>query len=150
MVRLDFEKFSDEIVLLARVLLTILFLTSGWGKLMNFSGTESYMAQTGAPLPPISTVIAILVELVVSAAIVIGAYTRPLAVLMAFYTFATALIGHHFWTMTGPAQTEAMVNFYKNVSIMGGFLLLCITGAGRYSVGTSLGFATRNTLRRTS
>ena len=150
MARVNFEKFSDEFILLARIMLTLLFLTSGWGKLMNFSGTENYMAQTGAPLPPVSTVVAILVEVVVSAAIVIGTYARPLALLMVFYTLATAVIGHHYWTMTGPAQAEAMVNFYKNVSIMGGFLLLYVTGAGRYSIGARLRHVTQNGLGRTS
>ncbi len=67
-------------------------------------------------------------------AIILGILTRPLAVLLAFYTLAAALIGHHYWTMTGPAQYENMINFYKNVSIMGGCFLLYVTGAGKYSI----------------
>ena len=36
---------------------------------------------------------------------------------------ATALIGHHFWTMEGPGRTANAINFYKNISIIGGFLV---------------------------
>ncbi|MDO1767563.1 DoxX family protein, partial [Escherichia coli] len=50
------------------------------------------------------------------------------------YTLGTAIIGYHFWNMTGAAQYENMINFYKNISIMGGLLLLCVTGAGKYSI----------------
>ena len=139
MTRLGSGKVGDEVIFLARILLVVLFLTSGWGKLMNFPGTVAYMAQSGAPLPPVSAVVAILVELLVSAAILVGALTRPLAVLMALYTLMTALIGHRYWTMTGAAEAESMVNFYKNVSIMGGFLLLYVTGAGKYSADVQLG-----------
>jgi putative oxidoreductase len=46
----------------------------------------------------------------------------------------TALIGHRFWTITGGEQVDNMDGFYKNLSIMGGFLLLYITGAGKYSI----------------
>jgi putative oxidoreductase len=54
--------------------------------------------------------------------------------LLALYTLGTAFIGHHYWTMTGTAQYANMINFYKNVSIMGGLLLLAATGPGRYSL----------------
>jgi putative oxidoreductase len=45
----------------------------------------------------------------------------------------TALIGHRYWTITGADQVASMDGFYKNLSIMVGFLLLCITGRG-YSI----------------
>jgi putative oxidoreductase len=129
-----FEQRKDELILVARVLLMILFVIFGWGKLTGFSGTVAYMATEGAPVPTLSAIIAIVMEFFVGIAIVIGFYTRPLALLFALYTLGTALIGHHFWTMTGAEQMANMINFYKNISIMGGLLLLCVTGAGRYSI----------------
>ena len=68
-------------------------------------------------------------ELPVAFAVAIGAFTRPAAVLMFFYTLGTALIGHRYWTMTGTDRVDGMDSFFKNLSIMGGFLLLYITGA---------------------
>ncbi|MDR3505160.1 MAG: DoxX family protein [Acidocella sp.] len=128
------EKFSDELILAARFLLVLLYLIFGWQKITDYTGTVAYMAQTGAPVPGISAVIAIIMELFVSAAIVLGIFTRPLALLLMAYTLGTGIIGHHYWNMTGMAQFENMINFYKNVSIMGGLLLLYVTGSGKYSI----------------
>jgi putative oxidoreductase len=138
MTTLASERIKDEVVLAARILLVILFLIFGSMKLTDYSGTVSYMAQTGAPLPPLAALVAILVETFLSIAVVLGAWTRPLAVLLAVYTLATGLIGHHYWTMTGAAQYMAEIDFYKNISIAGGFLLLFVTGAGKYSVDAKL------------
>jgi putative oxidoreductase len=128
------ERVRDEVILVARILLAVLFLVFGWGKLTNYAGTAAYMAQTGAPLPSVATVVAIVVEVFVALAIMLGAWTRPLALLIALYTLGTGLIGHHFWTMEGAARYANAINFYKNLSIIGGFLLLYVTGPGRYSV----------------
>ena len=133
------ERVRDEAILVARVLLAVLFLVFGWGKLTNYAGTAAYMAQAGAPLPPAAAVVAIVVEVFVALAIVLGAWTRPLALLVALYTLGTGLIGHHFWTMEGAARSANAINFYKNVAIIGGFLLLYVTGPGRYSVDERLG-----------
>jgi putative oxidoreductase len=58
---------------------------------------------------------------------------------MALFTLVAAFIGHRYWTMTGADQYSNEMHFYKNVSIVGGFLLLYITGAGKYSLDTALG-----------
>ena len=128
------ERAGNEVILASRILLVILFLIFGWSKLTNYGGAVSYMAMTGAPVPQISAAIAIAIEFFVGIAILSGIFTRPLALVMAFYTLATAFIGHPYWTMAGADQLMAETNFYKNVSIMGGFLLLFITGAGKYSL----------------
>jgi len=46
----------------------------------------------------------------------------------------TALIAHHYWSMTEAARASNMIQFYKNVSIIAGLLLLSVTGAGKYSI----------------
>ena len=129
----SFESKKDELLLAARVLMMILFVLFGWQKLNGFSGTVAYMASTGAPSPELSAVIAVAVELVGGALIAVGFYTRPLALVFAVYTLATALIGHRYWALQGMDQYLAMINFYKNISIIGGLLLLAISGPGRYS-----------------
>jgi len=129
-----FEQRKDELILVARVLLMILFVIFGWSKLTGFSGTVGFMTTEGAPFPTVSAIIAVIMEFFAGIAILIGFYTRPLALVLALYTLGTALIGHHFWTMTGDAYMANLINFYKNISIMGGLLLLCVTGAGKYSI----------------
>lgn len=124
---------SNSVVLLARILLIWLFVIYGWSKLTDFGATETYMSHVGAPLPFLAAVIAVIMEFFAGVAIFVGLFTRPIALLLALYTLGTALIGHHYWTMTGAEQYVAKINFYKNISIVGGFLLLYVTGAGKYS-----------------
>ena len=52
------------------------------------------------------------------------------------------LIGHRYWTVKGADYVDSLDGFYKDLSIMGGFLLLYITGAGKYSIDALLGIAT--------
>lgn len=133
------ERVRDEVVLAARILLIVLFVVFGWSKLTHYSATVSYMARTGVPLPSIATLVAIVVEFFVSLAVALGVWTRPLALLLALYTLGTALIGHHFWSMEGPARSANAINFYKNISIIGGFLLLYVVGPGKYSLDAMRG-----------
>jgi putative oxidoreductase len=132
------DKVRDPALLVGRILLVVLFLIFGWGKLTNFSGTMSYFEHDGLPLPALATLIAIVMEFLVGVLIVLGVLTRPLALLLALYTLATALIGHPYWTITGAAQLGAEINFYKNISIIGGLVLLYVTGAGRYALDPKL------------
>ena len=132
---------NDDLILAARLLLATLFLIFGWRKLRDYSGTVSQIARLGGPLPPLAAAVAIIMELPVAFAVLIGAFTRPAALLMFFYTLGTALIGHRFWTLTGADQVESMDGFFKDLSIMGGFLLLFITGAGNYAIDALLGIA---------
>jgi putative oxidoreductase len=73
-------------------------------------------------------------ELPVAFGVAVGAFARPSALLMFFYTLGTALIGHRYWAITGADRVDSMDGFYKNLSIIGGFLLLYVTGAGKYSI----------------
>ncbi len=132
---------NDELILAARLLLATLFLIFGWRKLRDFSGTVSQVAQLGVPMPVLAAGVATFMELPVAFAVAVGAFTRPAALLMALYTLGTALIGHRYWTMTGAEQVDSMDGFYKNLSIMGGFLLLYITGAGKLSIDALLSIA---------
>jgi putative oxidoreductase len=125
---------NDEIILAARVLLATLFLIFGCRKLRDFSGTVSQMAQLGVPIPALAAGVATFMELPVAFAVAIGAFTRPSAFLLFLYTLGTALIGHRYWTVTGAEYVDSMDSFYKNLSIMGGFLLLYVIGAGKYSI----------------
>jgi putative oxidoreductase len=125
---------NDELILAARLLLATLFLIFGWRKLRDYSGTVNQMVQLGVPLPVLAAAVATFMELPVTFAVAVGAFTRASALLMFFYTLGTALIGHRYWTITGADWVDSMDGFYKNLSIMGGFLLLYMTGAGRYSI----------------
>jgi putative oxidoreductase len=128
------SNINDELILLARLLLATLFLIFGWRKLRDYSGTVSQLVELRAPMPVLAAVVAIFMEFPVALAVAVGAFTRPSALLLLLYTLGTALIGHRYWTVASADRVDSMDAFYKNVSIMGGFLLLYITGAGKYSI----------------
>jgi putative oxidoreductase len=135
------SNINNELILAARLLLATLFLIFGWRKLRDFSGTVSQMVQLGVPTPILAAAVATFMELPVAFAVAVGAFTRLAALLMFFYTLGTALIGHRYWTLKGTERVDSMDSFYKNLSIMGGFLLLYIAGAGRYSIDTFFSIA---------
>ena len=132
---------NDELILAARLLLATLFLIFGWRKLTDFSGTVSQMARLGVPTPVPAAAIATFMELPVAFTVAVGAFTRPLALLMALYTLGTALIGHRYWTVKAADFVDSLDGFYKDLGIMGGFLLLYITGPGKYSIDAFFGIA---------
>ena len=127
------ENYRDGLLLTARVLLVVLFVKFGLAKAMAFSTASTYMASTQLPAPSLMALVAIVMELGVGLAIVLGFFTRPLALVLAIYTIIAAIIGHPYWHMSGELQYESMINFYKNLSIAGGLMLLMLSGPGRYS-----------------
>ncbi len=134
---------NDEVIVVARVLLATLFLVFGWRKLRDFSGTVRQMAQLGVPTPVLAAAVATFMELPVAFAVAVGAFTRPSALLFVLYTLGTALIGHRYWTVKGADYVDSLDGFYKDLSIMGGFLLLYITGPGKYSIDVLCGIGAR-------
>lgn len=130
----DLGSSRHLLLLIARIAIVALFIIFGYPKMLGFSGTVQYMASSGAPMPQLAAIIAIIMEVPAAIFIVLGFFTRPLAVLFIFYTLGTAVIGHHYWDMSGDAVVPNMINFYKNVSIAGAFLLLAITGPGAISI----------------
>jgi putative oxidoreductase len=130
---------NDEIILVARLLLATLFLIFGWRKLRDFSGTVSQIEQLGGPMPLVAAAVSIFMELPVAFAVAVGAFTRPAALLLVLYALGTAFIGHRYWTARGADKVDSMDGFYKDLSIMGGFLLLYGTGPGKYSIDALCG-----------
>ncbi|WP_241613458.1 DoxX family protein [Rosenbergiella epipactidis] len=130
----SFTRQQPSVLLIARILLMLLFVIFGYQKLIHFGGTVDYMKALGTPLPTVGALIAVVLEFFAGLAIMLGFFTRPIAIIMSIYTLATAIIGHPFWSISGAAQMAAEINFYKNISIIGGLLLLSVTGAGPYSL----------------
>jgi putative oxidoreductase len=121
-------------VLAGRVLLGLLFVLSGFGKIAGFDGTVGYIAAQHLPVPTLIAVLTILVELGGGLALVTGFYTRQAALLLAAFTMLAAFIFHAFWAAPEAAKAMQQVNFLKNLSIAGGMLVLAAFGPGRLSV----------------
>jgi putative oxidoreductase len=117
----------------------MLFLIFGWRKVKDVSGTVDQMVRDGVPTPILAAIVAIFMEVPVAFAIGVGALTRASAVCMALYTLGTSLIEHRYWAAAATDRLESMEAFYKNLSIIGGFLLLFATGPGKYSIDALCG-----------
>jgi putative oxidoreductase len=127
---------SDVVLLLGRVLMAAIFLNGGFHKLMGLEGFAGYLASHGVPVGayPIA-VLAACVEFFGALCVLLGLGTRYAAVLLALFTAVAALIAHRFWEISDPAQyVNQMNHFMKNMTIVGGFLVLYAVGPGRLSV----------------
>jgi putative oxidoreductase len=120
--------------LIGRILLILIFLQSGIGKIENFQGTAQYMAKFGMPLTNFLLVGAIFLELAGSITIILGYHTRFGALLLLIFLIPTTLIFHSDF-----AERMQMIQFMKNVSMFGGCLILLSAGAGRFSLDYFLG-----------
>jgi putative oxidoreductase len=125
---------SSTTILLGRILLAVIFLLSGFGKLTAISGTAAYFGALGLPVPTVTAVLVGLIELLGGIAILVGFQTRIVAWVLAIFTIATGLVAH-----TGWADQMQMIQFLKNLAITGGFLLLASSGAGAYSIDAKRG-----------
>jgi len=123
----------NGLVLLAgRILLAVMFVSAGWGKIGGFEGTQSYMESMGVPGALLPLVI--LLEFGGGLAIIVGLGTRTLAVMLALFCVASALIFHSDFSQ--PMQSTM---FLKNLAIAGGFLVLAASGPGALSIDSKIG-----------
>ena len=115
--------------LLGRILLVLIFLVSGMGKIGNFEGTAQYMAKFGMPSTTFFLIGAIFLELVGSVTVILGYLTRFGTLLLLVLLIPTTLIFH-----TNFADPMQKIHFLKNVSMFGGLLILLSAGPGRLSL----------------
>jgi putative oxidoreductase len=116
-------------ILIGRILLVLIFLKSGIGKIENFQGTAQYMASHGIPSTNFFLVGAICFELVGSITVILGFFARFGAALLLIFLIPTTLIFHNILV-----DPKMMIHFMKNVSMFGGCFLLLAAGAGRFSL----------------
>lgn len=118
----------------ARLLMAQIFIISGFGKLIGYSGTAAYFGSMGLPMPALLTPLVILVELGGGLALLFGFKTRWVAAILALFSIGSALIAH-----TNFADPNQMNNFLKNLAMAGGFLLFARYGAGAPSIDDKSG-----------
>lgn len=126
---------SDVAALLARVLLVALFLVSGLDKITGFADTVSYIAAHRLPFATLGALIAVAVELGGGLLALVGWKARWAALILAIYTVVAGFLFHAYWADADPAARMGdFINFWKNISIAGGLLMMFAFGPGRFSV----------------
>lgn len=137
------DSIKAPALLAGRILLSIIFITSGWGKVVGYAGTAAYMQAMG--VPSILLPLVILTELGGGLAILVGLQTRIVSFLLAGFCVLTGYL-FHYKGITGTTGQEMMdmmnwLAFMKNITIAGGFLALVGAGAGALSADAKLGKA---------
>ena len=113
--------------LVARILLSAIFVTAGINKVSGYTGTQAYMEAHGLPGALLPAVIAL--EVIGGIAVLLGIFSRYAGVALAAFCLAAAAVFHRDF-----ADQMQATNFMKNVCMAGGFLLLFANGSGRYAV----------------
>ncbi len=128
---------NDTVALVGRILLAVMFIVSGFGKITGFDGTVGYIASKGLPLPQLVAIGTILVELGGGITLAAGFKARWAALALAVFTLLAAIIFHNFWAAEAAQKMGQQINFMKNVTIVGGMLMVFAFGPGRLSVDKS-------------
>jgi putative oxidoreductase len=126
---------QGPVAVLGRVLLSAIFVLSALGeKLPHFGDVVSVMASAGIPAPQLMLVGAIVFLIVGGLSVAAGYQARfGAALLLTFLVLATYYF-HPFWKLAGPAQQTEMIQFMKNLSMMGAMLLIIAHGSGPMSL----------------
>lgn len=112
-----------------RVLMSLLFIILGFGKLMGFAGTVGFMGSLGLPMPAVTTALVIAIELGGGLALLLGFHARTAALVLAVFTFLATLIAHR--DIADQMQLTAAL---KNLAIIGGLIYVAKFGSGRWSL----------------
>lgn len=126
---------NDTLLAIGRVVIAIMFVLSGVEKVMDLNATAAAIGGKNLPMPYVLAVLTAILELGGGLLIIVGWQTRIVALALAIFTAVAAYFFHDFWHYPeGPQYTNNMIHFMKNTSVIGGLLMLCAVGAGRYSL----------------
>ncbi|MBS1120061.1 MAG: DoxX family protein [Deltaproteobacteria bacterium] len=136
---LDDERVTTHAVragvaLVGRILISVIFLASGFSKLIDHGATASYMTSAGIPSASLLAIVAGLGEMLGGLAVLLGRFTRLSALGLFLFLIPTTLLFHGFWNLEGAEQKIQMINFMKNLAIMGGLAQVVAFGAGGFSL----------------
>jgi putative oxidoreductase len=133
------DSFKTPLVIVGRVLLALMFIYSGFGKLTNLEGTAGYIASGGLPMASVLAVIVGLLELLGGLAIAVGFQARWAALALGLFTLAASVLFHKFWAVPADQAFVQQLMFMKNLSVAGGLFVVAALGAGPVSVDARRG-----------
>jgi putative oxidoreductase len=128
------DRRGQVIVLIGRILLGLIFLKSGLSKIGDWEGTVGHMVGKGMPLASFFLLGAIILEIGGSLSMMFGFNARFGAVALLAFLIPATLIFHNFWALEGMEAKKQLSAFMKNLSIMGGLLIVSYFGSGPLSI----------------
>jgi putative oxidoreductase len=131
----DHSPWQNFLLLAGRVLMGWIFVESGFRKLIGMDGFITSLTNRRVPYASVLGWIGAGVEFFGGIAILLGFWTRCAALALIVFVVIATLIGHRYWEITdAAARRMQQSHFAKNLTIMGGFVLLLVSGAGLWSV----------------
>lgn len=128
--------------LVGRILLALIFVLSGFGKIGGWQGYKAIMVSRGVPLVTVALVVSIIVEIAGGLSLFAGFKARVWSFILFLYLIPVSLTMHNFWAYAGMERLDQQIHFMKNISIMGGLLMVAAFGPGRLSVDARGGQST--------
>ena len=128
------DSYQAPVAAVGRLLLAVMFILSGFGKLTNIEGTAGYIASGGLPAPAVLAVLVGLFELGGGIALVLGWRVRWIGLAMALFTLLASVVFHAYWSAPADQRMVVQLLFMKNISVAGGMLVLSALGAGAWSL----------------
>jgi putative oxidoreductase len=123
------------VAVLGRILLCTIFLLSAVGNdIPNFSAVTELMGKVGIPAPQFMLVGAIAFLIAGSLSIILGYKARWGAGLLLVFLVLATYFFHNFWALTGAEQQQQMIEFMKNLGLMGAMVLVIANGTGPMSL----------------
>jgi putative oxidoreductase len=129
-----FDLIKSPLLITGRILLALMFILAGWGKLADISGTAGYIASGGLPFASAIAVIVGLLELLGGLAIAVGFQARWAALALGLFTLAASVLFHQFWAVPADQAFVQQLMFMKNLSVAGGLFVVAALGAGSLSI----------------
>lgn len=133
------DSLKNPLLVIGRVLLALMFVIAGFGKLTNVAGTAGYIASVGLPMGAALAVLSGLLELVAGLALIVGWQTRWAALALALFTLVASALFHNFWAMPEAQAFMQKLMFMKNLSVAGGLFIVAAIGAGPLSLDARKG-----------
>lgn len=128
------NSLKNPLDLLGRVLIALLFLPAGIGKISGFAGTVAYATSAGMPMPQVAVAIGLVIEIAGGLAILLGWQIRWAALILGFFTLVASFFFHNFWGVPAEAAGVQQLLFWKNIAVVGGLLGYAAHGAGAWSM----------------
>jgi putative oxidoreductase len=127
------SKNTDTLAFIGRCLMAVMFLMSGFGKVVAPAATIAWITSTGLPMPEVAYVASIVIELGGGLLLILGWQIRVLGVVLSLFAIATAFIFHR-----NVADQNQLFHFLKNIAVTGGLFQLMAFGAGKFSLDARL------------
>ena len=131
--------FKDFVTFLGRILISLIFILTGLSKIGDFAGNVAFIHSRGIPFASFFLYVAVLIEISCALMIITGYKARLGALVLAVFLVPVTYIFHYLPAFSAGIslndQKIQMISLMKNISIIGGLLLIYGNGVGKWTIG---------------